>query len=140
MMVKDLRPIDGKIVDLTEAASIMNDKNRQLNEATRLALMVSRVQRAIGNRFDQRIALGALYICVAKIMNYSPPEKHGVFLQDMMNGVSMALWNLYPPEVQKAAIMRQQEAMQGTPVADALPEPVQDNLKAVVAPDDPKSS
>jgi len=109
-MVKDLRVIDGKVVDLTEAAATLNDKQRQLNETTRLALMLKRIERAIGHRFDQRIALGALYIIVADIINYSPPEKHGLLLQAMMDGVTTRLWQLYPDDLKARALASQKAA------------------------------
>jgi hypothetical protein len=109
-MVKDLRVIDGKVVDLTEAAATLNDKQRQLNETTRLALMLKRIERAIGHRFDQRIALGALYIIIADIINYSPPEKHGLLLKAMMDGVTTRLWQLYPDDLKERALAAQKEA------------------------------
>lgn len=107
-MQKDLRALDGKVVDMAEASGILNDKNRQLNEATRLGLMVSRITRAIGHRVDQRIALGACYVVIAKLIAHSPPQRHGALLQAMIDGVSTALWGLYPPEI-KAQIQKQVE-------------------------------
>lgn len=107
-MQKDLRALDGKVVDMAEAAGILNDKNRQLNEATRLGLMVSRITRAIGHRVDQRIALGACYVVIAKLIAFSPPERHHGLLQAMIDGVSAALYGLYPPEI-KARIQKQIE-------------------------------
>jgi hypothetical protein len=122
-MAKDFRVIDGKVVDLTEAAATLNDKQRQLNDTTRLALMLKRIERAIGHRFDQRIALGALYIIVGDIINCSPPEKHGLLLKAMMDGVTTRLWQLYPEDLKARALAAQKAAAEAAQENAETPEP-----------------